>query len=100
LGVWPVPHPASAAAAPVKILEHSARGVLDLRRVRSALTVVFVASGLSACIAVAAAQFVTDAFDARQQDTLRRIAERRAWMRREDVTGSLPAHRLLQRRKP
>ena len=99
IAVSTVVQPADAAAAPVKILEHSARGALDLRRVRGALAVVFVASGLSACIAVAAAQFVTDAFDARQQDALRRIAERRAWMRREDVTGSLPAHRLLERRK-
>ncbi len=90
---------ANAVTAPVEILEHSARGALDLRRVRRALSAVFVAMGLSACIAVGAAQFVTDAFDARQQDSLRRIAERRAWMRREDVTGALPAHRLLERRK-
>jgi general secretion pathway protein L len=99
IAVSTVPQGASGAAEPVKVLEHGARGALDVQRVRTVLAAIFIGLALSAGIALAATQFISDALDAQQQDVLRRIAERRASMRRQDVTGALPAQRVLERRK-
>src|SRR5262249_15467697 len=80
-------------------LEHNARGALGIERVRRVLSAVFLGMGLATGIALAASQFVGDALDTRQQDLSRQIAERRAAMRRIDVTGAPPAQRMLERRK-
>jgi general secretion pathway protein L len=99
IAVSTVPQGATMAASPVKVLEHGARGVLDVQRVRTVLAATFIGLALSAGIALAAAQFVTDALDAQHQDIMHRIAERRASMHRQDVTGAVPAQRVLERRK-
>jgi len=91
--------PGENAAVPVKVLEHDARGALGIERARRVLTTVFLGMGLAAGVAIGAGQFVGDALDAHQQELQRQIAERRAAMRRVDVTGILPAQRMLERRK-
>jgi general secretion pathway protein L len=91
--------PGENAAVPVRVLEHDARGELGIERARRLLTAVFLGMGLAAGIALGAGQLVGDALDARQQDLQRQIAERRAAMRRIDVTGAPPAQRMLERRK-
>ena len=101
------PSPASAAgasgaaasgAAAIKVLEHTVRGALELRRVRRALMAVLIGAGLIASAAVAAQIVVGDDLDARQLDVGRRITARRMALRAGDASGDT-ALAALERRK-
>jgi general secretion pathway protein L len=87
------------AAAPVQVLEHSARRAVDIQRIRRVLAALLVVTGLAALTAVVAGRFVTDALEAQQQDISHRIAERRSAVRRDGLSGTAPAQAGLERRK-
>jgi general secretion pathway protein L len=85
-------------AVAIKVLEHTVRGALELRRVRRALFAVLIGAGLIAGAAVAAQIVVGDDLEARQIDIGRRIADRRMTLRAGDATRD-SALAALERRK-
>ena len=89
--------PAPASAVAIKVLEHTVRGALELRRVRRALMAVLIGAGLVASAAVAAQIVVGDDIEARQLDVMRRIAARRNAPRAGDAADTALA--ALERRK-
>jgi general secretion pathway protein L len=92
---------AGGGIASIKVLDETARPVLDVHRVRRALLAVLVVTGLVATSAVTAATVIGSSLEARQDELARRIAERRAAIRSGGVgaEGALTAHGKLQKRK-
>ena len=90
-----------AGAAPIRVFEQHARGVLDVTRVRRALVAVLVAVGLVAGASVSAAAVIGYNLGNRQDELTRRIAERRMALRagRESGTQVTTPLRALERRK-
>jgi general secretion pathway protein L len=85
-------------AAPIKVYEQRARGVLEIDRIRQALIALLLISGLAAAGTMAYSVFALDSLDEEQQALTQKIAQRRAAMRTGPaVTQS--AQRLLERRK-
>jgi len=98
VAVLTVPADADPRAAPLKVFEQRARGVLEIDRIRRALIAVFLACGLAAVLSVGYSAVALDNLDAEQQALSRKIAARRAALR----TGpevSVSAQRMLERRK-
>ena len=89
------------ASAPIRVLEQSAGGTLDARRVRRILVAVLVVAALAAALSFAASAVVTANLGARQDELARRIAERRAAIRlgRERGDVATTPLRALERRK-
>jgi general secretion pathway protein L len=92
---------AAAGAAPIQVFAHSAHGVLDLARVRQALVIVLLASGLTAGAAMSAAAVYGYTLGTEQDAIARRIAERRAALRagRDGGAQATTPLRALERRK-
>jgi general secretion pathway protein L len=92
---------AAVGAAPIRVLEHSARGTIDVARVRGALLAVLIAAGLLAGASLSAAAVYGYKLGNEQDELARRIAERRAALRagRESGTQALSPQRVLERRK-
>jgi general secretion pathway protein L len=85
-------------AAPIKVYEQRARGVLELDRIRQALIAFLLISGLAAAGTMTYSVFALDSLDEEQQALTQKITQRRAAMRTGPaVTQS--AQRLLERRK-
>jgi general secretion pathway protein L len=98
VAVLTVPADAAPDAAPLKVFEQRARGVLEIDRIRQALVGLLLISGLTAAGTTTWSVFVTDSLNEEQQALTQKIAARRAALR----TGpgvSLSAQRLLERRK-
>jgi len=88
-------------AAPIKVLEHSARGALDVARVRRALVAALILIGLLAGGSLSTAAVVGFNLGSQQDDLSRRIAERRNQIRagRDGGTQASTPLRVLERRK-
>jgi general secretion pathway protein L len=88
-------------AAPIAVLDHHARGVLDASRVRFALAALLIVAGLGAGLSLGAAGFVGASLTSRQDELTRRIAERRMALRagRESATQASTPLRALEQRK-
>jgi general secretion pathway protein L len=85
-------------AAPIKVFEQRARGMFEIDRIRHALVMMFLVSGLAAAIAMGYSAFALDSLDAQQQALSQKIAARRAALRTSpEFTAS--AQRMLERRK-
>ena len=96
--VLTVPADAEQHAAPIKVFEQRARGVLEIDRIRRVLVALFVMSALAAAISMGYSTVALDSLDAEQQALSRKIAARRAALR----TGpefAVSAQRMLERRK-
>jgi len=87
--------------APIQVLDHHARGGLDVARVRFVLAAMLIAAGLSAGIALSAASFVGTSLASRQDELTRRIADRRMALRagRDSAAQASTPLRALERRK-
>jgi general secretion pathway protein L len=87
-------------AAPITVLNHQARGALDIARVRRALVAVLVGAGLLAGVSLSAASIVGYNLGGKQDELARRIAERRAAIRAGRDSPQLASPlRVLERRK-
>jgi len=98
VAVLTVPGDAGSQAAPIRVFEQRARGVLEADRIRRVLAALFVVSGLAAVTSMGYAAVALDSLDAEQQALSRKIAARRAALR----TGpefAVSARRMLERRK-
>ena len=92
------PADAGPHAAPIRVFEQRARGVLEIDRIRRALVALFMATGLAAALSMAYSAVALDRLDAEQQELSRKIAARRVALR----TGpefAVSAQRMLERRK-
>jgi general secretion pathway protein L len=85
-------------AAPVRIFEQRARGVLEIDRIRQALIALLLVSGLAAAGAMGYSAYALDSLDTEQQALDQKIAARRAAMR-TGPAAAVSAQRLLERRK-
>jgi general secretion pathway protein L len=104
LTVPPAPYPPPDAgerrerAAPIKVFEQRARGVLEIDRIRRTLVAAFLISGLAAAITMGYSAFALDSLDAEQQSLSQKIAARRAALR-ASPEFAISAQRMLERRK-
>ncbi len=96
--VLTVPAGAAADAAPVKVYEQHAPSVLEIGRIRQALVVLLVVSGLAAAGAVGYSMYALDNLDAEKHDLDQKIAARRVALR-TGPAATATAQRLLERRK-
>ena len=101
VSVSTLPPGADVAGAPIKVLEQSVGGALDVHRVRRIVVTVLVVAALAAGLSLAASAMVGANLGARQDELARRIAERRAAIRSGRDRGELAATPLLalERRK-
>jgi general secretion pathway protein L len=86
-----------AEPIPVTVLEQSARGAVELGRIRTALLAAFVVTGLAATASLIASGFLADYYDEQAQQIQRRIAARRVELRAGQDGDSSTA--LLAKRK-
>jgi general secretion pathway protein L len=98
VAVLTVPAGAVPDAAPIRVYEQRARGVLEIDRIRQALIALLVVSGLAAAGTTAYSYYKLDSLDAEQQELNQKIAKRRAAMR-TGPAATMSAQRLLERRK-
>jgi len=92
---------AAAGGAPIRVLDHSVRGAIDVARVRQLLVVSLLAVGLLAGAALSAATVYGYQLGNEQDALAQRIAARRAAIRagREGGTAVVSPLRTLERRK-
>ena len=85
---------------PIKVLEERTRSILDVSRVRRALIIVLVLTGLAAVTSITSASIIGSNLDAKQNDLTWRIAQRRAALRASGEGGpALSALGKLELRK-
>jgi len=96
----PPPHGGEGeeGAAPIKVFEQRARGVLEIDRIRRTLVTLFLISGLAAAITMGYSAFALDSLDTEQQALSQKIAARRAALR-ASPEFAISAQRMLERRK-
>jgi general secretion pathway protein L len=92
-----IPHAALPDAGSIEIMQENGARVLDVGKVRRALTAALVAAAVTG-IAAAADQFVAPGLEVQRNDILRRVAERRAVFR-SDGLGAPSVQLALERRK-
>jgi general secretion pathway protein L len=92
---------AAPGSAPIRVFEHSARGVIDIARVRQVLVALLLGVGLLTGASLSAAAVYGYRLGAEQEALARRINERRAAIRagREGGTQATTPLRALERRK-
>src|SRR6266850_466517 len=97
---YPPPHAGEGreGAAPIKVFEQRARGVLEIDRIRRTLVTLFLISGLAAAITMGYSAFALDSLDAEQQALSQKISARRAALR-ASPEFTVSAQRMLERRK-
>jgi general secretion pathway protein L len=98
VAVLTVPTDAAPGAAPIKVYEQRARGVLEIDRIRQALIALLLISGLAAAGTMGYSAFALGSLDTEQQSLQQKIAARRAAMR-SGPAATVSAQRLLERRK-
>lgn len=89
----------NAGVGAIKVIEHQARGALEVQRLRRALGGILVAAGLLAGAAIVADAVIGGSLQTRQDDVARRIASRRASLRASFDSGHDSALASLERRK-
>ncbi len=89
----------NVSAGAIKVLEHRARGALEVERLRRALGSILLAAGLLAGAAVVADAVIGGGLQAREDDVARRIAGRRASLLASFVSGHDSALASLERHK-
>ena len=97
-----LPQDSAPAAVPIKVFDESARGALDVRRVRRVLATVLLAAGLVAGAAVGTAAVFAARYEHAQDELAHQIAARRSAMlgaRDGSVDAATSAQRTLERRK-
>lgn len=97
-----LPQDSGPAAVPIKVFDESARGVLDVGRVRRVLVTVLVVAALVAGAALGSAAVFAATLGHRQDELARQIAARRSAMlggRDGTVDAATAAQRALERRK-
>lgn len=97
-----LPQDAGPSAIPINVFDESARGALDIRRVRRLLVAVLLVVGLAAGAAVGTAAVFAATLGHRQDELTRQIAARRSAMlgaREGSVDAVTAAQRTLERRK-
>ncbi len=97
--VLTLPHVGQAGIVPVEILQQRGASTLDVGNVRRALMAVLLLTGLSTGLAVVVDEIVGSGLDTQKSDILRRVAERRAAIRRDGFGGAPSAQLALERRK-
>ena len=99
-----LPQDSGPAGVPIKVFDESARGALDVRRIRRVLVTVLLVASLAAGAALGTAALFAATFGHRQDELARRIAERRSAMlgaRDGSVDAATAAQRALeQAREP
>ena len=85
-------------AAPIKVYEQRARGVLEIDRIRQALIALLLISGLVAAGTMGYSAYALDSLDTEQQALNQKISAKRASMRTGSA-ASASAQRMLERRK-
>jgi general secretion pathway protein L len=85
-------------AAPIKVFEQRARGMFEIDRIRRALVMLFLISGIAAAITMGYSAFALDSLDAEQQALSQKVAARRAALR-TSPEFTVSAQRMLERRK-
>jgi general secretion pathway protein L len=85
-------------AAPIKVYEQRARGVLEIDRIRQALVALLLVSGLAAAGTMMYSTFALDSLDEEQQALTQKIKARRAALRTGPAV-TISAQRALERRK-
>jgi general secretion pathway protein L len=98
VAVLTVPAGAAPDAAPLRVYEQRARGVLEIDRIRQALIAVLLLSGIAAAGTLGYSYFALDSLDAEQQALNQKINAKRAAMR-SGPAATQSAQRLLERRK-
>ncbi len=98
VAVLTVPTDAAADAAPIRVYEQRARGLLEIDRIRQALIGLLLVSGLAAAGTMGYSVFALDSLDTEQQALNQKIAARRAALR-TGPAATMSAQRLLERRK-
>lgn len=83
----------------VPVYSQRGGGRAEGQRLRTALRMGFLATGLLAALSIAASPFFIDRYDTQNQQIQRRIAERRAVIRAGQTGAASSALELLQRRK-
>jgi general secretion pathway protein L len=97
-----LPQDSGPAAVPIKVFDESARGALNVRRIRRVLATVLLVAVLGAGAAVGTAALFAATLGHRQDELARRIAERRSAMlgaRDGSVDAATAAQRALERHK-
>jgi general secretion pathway protein L len=98
VAVLTAPPEAAPDAVPVKVLEHHARGVFEIDRIRQALVALLLISALAAAGTMGYSVYALDSLDTEQQDLNQKIAARRAALR-TGPAATASAQRALERRK-
>jgi general secretion pathway protein L len=98
VAVLTVPVDAAPDAAPIRVYEQRARGVLEIDRIRQGLIALLLISGLAAAGTMAYSVFALDSLDEEQQALTQKVNARRAALRTGPAI-TLSAQRLLERRK-
>ena len=91
-----VPTGAAPDAAPIKVFEQRARGMFEIDRIRRALVMLFLISGLAAAITMGYSAFALDSLEAQQQVLSQKVA---AAALRTNPEFTVSAQRMLERRK-
>jgi len=101
IAVFAAAEMSGADAHPIKILEQSAGGALDIRLIRRMLSVVIVGAILIAAIATTGAVVVGEYFDGQRDELSQRAAELKSALRigRSSADGASATQRALERRK-
>lgn len=96
--VLAAPPQAAADAAPVRVFEQHARGVLEVDRIRQALTAVILVSTVAAAGTLGWSLWALDSLDTEQQELAQKITARRTALRTGPAAAA-SAQRVLERRK-
>jgi general secretion pathway protein L len=98
VAVLTVPAGAAPDAAPLRVCEQHARGVLEIDRIRQALMALLLVSGLAAAGTTLYSVYRLDSLNAEMKDKDEKIDARRKAMR-TGPEATMSAQRLLERRK-
>ncbi len=91
---------AATGAAPITVLEQRARSAINVARIRTALALAFVLSGLAAVTAIGVDAMMSSSLDGEQQELQHKIASLRMAMRAgRDGPGATALQRLEQRKQ-
>jgi general secretion pathway protein L len=90
---------ANGSAVRVRVFQHRARGVFEVRPVARVLTTVLACAAVAAGISMAASTAIVRQLESTRQDVARQIAARRAAMRISGTASPVSAQSSLERRK-
>ncbi len=88
-----------STAPHLNMLEHKAGSIIDLRRIRLALTATLLISAMAATVSLAASAVLTASLETEQQQLQQHIAKRRAALRLTTGGPATAGQNALERRK-